>query len=80
MCINLVMDPNLYILKYLIDKYSDNLRFFIQGLTSLSWASRNGHPEVVQLLLDYGASIESKDNYGLFILHLTTSTIVFYII
>ncbi|KAK5635619.1 hypothetical protein RRF57_011331 [Xylaria bambusicola] len=35
-----------------------------KGQTPLSWAARNGHEEIVQLLVEKGADIESKDSIG----------------
>ena len=35
-----------------------------QGYTALIWASREGHLEIVLLLLDRGASMEHADNRG----------------
>ena len=35
-----------------------------KGQTPLSWASSNGHKEIVQLLLDRGAETDAKDNDG----------------
>ncbi len=50
-----VTNINLNVLKYL-------------GMTSLHFASRNGHQSVVELILDRGANIDQKNNYGEFIL------------
>ncbi len=38
------------------------------GMTSLHFASENGHQPVVELLLDKGANIYQKDDDGEFIL------------
>ncbi|KAL7962115.1 hypothetical protein V8C34DRAFT_311341 [Trichoderma compactum] len=41
-------------------------KIYVQGSgrTPLSWAAKNGHDTVVNLLLEQGAEIESKDNGG----------------
>ena len=38
------------------------------GKTSLHYASENGHQSVAELLLDRGANIDQKDQFGEFIL------------
>ena len=35
-----------------------------QGWTALMWASRDGHLEIVLLLLDRGASMDQANNTG----------------
>ena len=37
---------------------------YSQGWTALSYASSNGHPEVVALLLDRGAALDHTSNRG----------------
>ena len=34
------------------------------GTTSIMLAAKDGHQEVVKLLLEHGANIEEKDDYG----------------
>ena len=41
-------------------------------LTALDWAARNGHEDVVKLLLDRGAEVNAKDANGWTALHLAT--------
>jgi ankyrin repeat protein len=38
-----------------------SLMFFSGGCTALHWAARNGHLEVIQVLLSAGAEVNSKD-------------------
>ena len=37
------------------------------GTTSIMFAAKDGHQEVVKILLEHGANIEEKDNSGNFI-------------
>ena len=41
-----------------------NLIYLYLGWTSLIWAARFGHTDVVQLLLQHGANINAKDTEG----------------
>ena len=34
------------------------------GETGLYWSARNGHKEVVQMLIDHGANVDSQTNGG----------------
>ena len=38
---------------------------FVRGLTALMMASANGRTEIVKLLLDKGAEVNVKNNYGI---------------
>ena len=56
--------------RYLVGlKDVDVNRVVDSGSTALHWASRQNHPEVVQLLIDAGADIAAKDGKGRSPLH-----------
>ena len=47
----------------LANNYNISLKFFL-GETSLFYAVRRGHTEIVRLLLNHGADANTKDKYG----------------
>ncbi|TRX89494.1 hypothetical protein FHL15_009663 [Xylaria flabelliformis] len=49
--------------------YGKDFKFY-KGQTLLLWAIENGHHEIVQLLIEKGADVESEDSYGYTPLHI----------
>jgi ankyrin repeat protein len=50
--------------KYIINIYKSKPLYLYLGETSLMLAARNGKTDVVKILLEKGADIHAKNNYG----------------
>ena len=52
-------------MELLADFKADLDQSYAQGMTALHWASQEGHPAVVQVLVKVGANVEAKDKVSL---------------